>query len=681
MTKKIPIPPVATKQPHVVSVHGRKMNDDYHWLREKESGEVHAYLEAENAYTQAMMKPSEKLQKKLYREMLGRIKETDTEVPYKDGDFYYYSRTRKGQQYRIYCRKRESLSASEEVLLDLNTLAQGEAFLALGAFDVSRDGRMLAYSLDYSGFREYSLRFRDLESGRDFPETVEKVRSVAWSNDNRTLLYVTEDEAKRAHRVWRRVIGEHDEELVYEETDARFSVAVSDSRSREYIFVTSHSATTTEVHYVLADAPMRKLKLFQARRQDHEYYVDHGGNQFYVVTNDKGRNFRLAVAPLHATGQASWHELVAHRDDVMFDGVDVFSMHLVLHERRDGFPRLCVRGITDANVHTVMLPEPASSVYGGANAQFDTAIFRLHYESYVTPDSVYDYDMNTRKMTLLKQREVRGEYNSNDYRVEVHHAVADDGARVPISLVYKKDLRAGRAQPMLLTGYGAYGYPHDVHFSSARLSLLDRGVVFAVAHVRGGGEMGTRWHDEGRMMHKRNTFTDFICCAQYLQEACYTDASQLVIEGGSAGGLLMGAVVTMRPELFRAVIADVPFVDVINTMLDDSLPLTTGEYEEWGNPKEKAAFDYMMSYSPYDNLSRRDYPAMLVQTSLNDSQVMYWEPAKFVAKLRDLKTDNNPLLLRINMEAGHGGASGRYEFLKEIAFGYAFILGVTGITE
>ena len=325
MTKKIPIPPVAAKQSHVVSVHGRKLNDYYHWLREKESGEVHAYLEAENAYTQAMMKPSEGLQKKLYREMLGRIKETDTEVPYKDGDFYYYSRTRKGQQYRIYCRKRENLSASEEVLLDLNTLAKGEAFLALGAFDVSRDGRMLAYSLDYSGFREYSLRFRDLESGRDFPETVEKVRSVAWSNDNRTLFYVTEDEAKRAHRVWRRAIGEPDEELVYEETDARFSVSVSDSRSREYIFVVSHSATTTEVYYVLADAPMRKLKLFQARRQDHEYYVDHGGNQFYVVTNDKGRNFRLAVAPLHATGQANWHELVAHRDDVMLDGVDVFS--------------------------------------------------------------------------------------------------------------------------------------------------------------------------------------------------------------------------------------------------------------------------------------------------------------------------------------------------------------------
>jgi oligopeptidase B len=681
MTKKIPLPPVAAKHPHVSQVHGRTLSDDYHWLREKESPEVRAYLNAENAYTRAMMKPSEALQKKLYREMLGRIKETDTEVPYKDGDFYYYSRTRQGRQYRIYCRKRDSLSAKEEVLLDLNTLAKGQAFLSLGAFDTSRDGKMLAYSLDYSGFREYTLRFRNLDSGRDFPETIARTRSVAWSNDNRTLFYVTEDDAKRAHRVWRRVIGEPGETLVYEESDSRFSVSVSDSRSREYIFVTSHSATTTEVRYVLADAPTRELKLFQARRQDHEYYVDHGADLFYVVTNDTGRNFRLVVAPLHATGEANWHELIAHRQDVMLDGVDVFARYLVLHERKDGFPRLCVRSIADANTHTVMLPEPASSVYGGANVEFDTEIFRLHYESYVTPDSVYDYDMQTRTMTLLKQREVKGKYNSNNYRVEVHHAVAADGAQVPISLVYRKDLRADVAQPMLLTGYGAYGFAHDVHFSSTRLSLLDRGVIYAVAHVRGGGEMGTRWHDEGRMMNKRNSFTDFISCVEYLRASSYTDRSQLVIEGGSAGGLLVGAVATMRPELFRAVIADVPFVDVINTMLDDSLPLTTGEYEEWGDPRETAAFEYMLSYSPYDNLSSQDYPAMLVQTSLNDSQVMYWEPAKFVARLRNVKIDFNPLLLRINMEAGHGGASGRYEFLKEIAFSYAFVLGVVGITE
>ena len=681
MTKKIPHPPIAAKHPHISKVHTRTLSDDYYWLREKESPEVRAYLDAENAYTRAMMKPSEALQKKLYREMLGRIKETDTEVPYRDGNFFYYSRTRKGRQYRTYCRKRDSLSAKEEILLDLNVLAKGKAFLSLGALDVSRDGNMLAYSLDYSGYREYTLRFRDLVSGRDFPEEIAKARSIAWTNDNRTVFYVTEDEAKRANRVWRHVIGEPGETLVYEETDARFSVSVSDSRSRGYIFVTSHSATTTEVRYLLADTPMGELKLFQARRQDHEYYVDHGGDRFYVVTNDTGRNFRLAVTSLDAPGESNWQELIAHRKDVMLDGVDVFTRYLVLHERKDGFPRLYVRGITDASTYPVSLPEPASSVYGGVNAEFDTAIFRLHYESYVTPDSVYDFDLETRTLALLKQREVRGKYNSKDYRVEVHHAVAEDGEKVPISLVYRKHMRMGPAQPMLLTGYGAYGHPHDVHFSSTRLSLLDRGVIYAVAHVRGGGEMGTRWHDEGRMLNKRNSFTDFIACAEYLTDARYTDSSQLVIEGGSAGGLLVGAVSTLRPDLFRAVIADVPFVDVINTMLDDTLPLTTGEYEEWGDPREATAFEYMLSYSPYDNLARKDYPAMLVETSLNDSQVMYWEPAKFVARLRDLKTDHNPLLLRINMEAGHGGASGRYEFLKEIAFSYAFILGVVGIVD
>ncbi len=681
MTKKVPLPPIAAKHPHVSEVHGKVLSDDYYWLREKESPEVRAYLDAENAYTRAMMRPSVPLQKKLYREMLGRIKETDTEVPYRDGEFFYYSRTRKGRQYRTYCRKRDSLSAKEEVLLDLNVLAKGKAFLSLGALDVSRNGKMLAYSLDYSGFREYTLCLRNLDNGQDLPERIEKVRSIAWSNDNRTLFYVTEDDAKRAYRVWRRVTGEPGETLVYEETDARFSVSVSDTRSRGFIFVTSHSATTTEVRYLPADAPLSELKLFQTRRQDHEYYVDHGGDRFYVVTNDTGRNFRLVVTSLDATEESNWQQLIAHRKDVMLDGVDIFARHLVLHERKDGFPRLRVRVIADANTYTVNLPEPARSVYGGVNAEFDTAIFRLHYESYVTPDSVYDYDLESRSMTLLKQREVRGKYDSKNYRVEVHHAIAQDGERVPISLVYRKYMRVGTPQPMLLTGYGAYGHPYDVRFSSTRLSLLDRGVIFAVAHVRGGGEMGTHWHDEGRMLKKRNSFTDFIACAEYLCDAGYTDASQLVIEGGSAGGLLVGAVTTMRPDLFRAVIADVPFVDVINTMLDETLPLTTGEYEEWGNPHEAAAFEYMLSYSPYDNLARTDYPAMLVQTSLNDSQVMYWEPAKFVARMRELKTDHNPLLLRINMDAGHGGASGRYEFLKEIAFSYAFILGVVGIVD
>jgi len=681
MKKPTLLPPVAHKRTHVTNVHGRSLADDYRWLRDKDSPEVQTYLNAENAYTRAMMKPSEALQKKLYREMLARIKETDTEVPYKDGEYYYYSRTRKGQQYRIYCRKHGRLTSREQVILDLNELARGHPYVALGALDITNDGKTLAYSTDYSGFREYTLRIRDLESGADYPDAIEKARSVAWAADNRTLFYVTEDGSKRASRVWRHVLGEGEARLIYEEFDARFSVSVSDSRSKGYIFITSHSATTSEVRYLPADAPTATLRLFQPRRQGHEYYVDHGHDRFYVLTNDKGRNFRLATAPLQTTSESFWRELVGHREDVMLEGIDVFSRHIVLDERKGGFPRLSVRRVDDGATHVISLPEPASSIYGGANAEFETCTFRFHYQSYVTPDSVYDYDLDNRNMTLLKRREVRGPFNSRDYAVEVLEAVAADGTKVPVSLVYRKDKRRKGPQPMLLTGYGAYGYPHDVHFSSTRLSLLDRGVIYAVAHVRGGGELGKRWHDEGRMLNKRNSFTDFIACAEHLVDLAYTEPSQLVIEGGSAGGLLVGAVANMRPDLFRAVIADVPFVDVINTMLDESLPLTTGEYEEWGNPGDSTYFDYMLSYSPYDNVVAGEYPAMLVETSLNDSQVMYWEPAKYVAKLRALKTDLNPLLLRVNMDAGHGGSSGRYDFLKEIAFSYAFILGVVGITK
>ena len=680
MKKTTLLPPVAQKRTHTTRVHGKSLADDYWWLREKDSPEVRKYLAAENDYTRAMMKPSEGLQKKLYREMLARIKETDTEVPYKDGAYYYYSRTRKGQQYRIYCRKHGSLRSQEQVILDLNELGKERPYVALGALEITSDGKTLAYSTDYTGFREYTLRIRDLETAADYPETIEKVRSVAWAADNRTLFYVMEDEAKRACRVWRHVSGEEQARLVYEEFDARFSVSVSDSRSKGYIFITSASATTSEVRYVAAETPTAPLRLFQPRRQGHEYYVDHGHDRFYILTNDKGRNFRLATAPLQTTSESFWHELIAHRDDVMLEGIDVFSRHIVLDERKEGFPRLSVLRVADGATHVIALPEPASSVYGGANAEFDTSVFRFHYQSYVTPDSVYDYDLDKKTMKLLKRRKVRGAYHSGNYQVEVRQAVAKDGTRVPVSLVYRKDKRRRGAQPMLLTGYGAYGYPNDVHFSSTRLSLLDRGLIYAVAHVRGGGELGKRWHDEGRMLNKRNSFTDFIACAEHLIDRGYTTPSQLVIEGGSAGGLLVAAVTNMRPDLFRAVIADVPFVDVINTMLDDSLPLTTGEYEEWGNPADSTYFDYMMSYSPYDNVTAADYPAMLVETSLNDSQVMYWEPAKYVARLRTVKTGFNPLLLRVNMDAGHGGSSGRYDFLKEIAFSYAFILGVVGIT-
>jgi len=519
---------------------------------------------------------------------------------------------------------------------------------------------------------------KDLRSGRILPERIEKVRSVAWSTDNRTLFYVREDAAKRAHRLYRHMLGDGQDQLIHEEADARFSVSIFLSRSLEWLFLTSHSATTSEVRYLPAAAPDTEPRLFLPRRQDHEYYVDHGHGFFYVVTNDNGRNFRLATAPVGNPGPENWEERIAHRDDVMLEGVDVFSRHLVVHERSGGFPRLRVMRLSDGDTHEIAMPEPVYSVGGGANPEFDTDVYRFHYDSYVTPDSEFDYHLDQRSRTLLKQREVKG-YDPALYRSELHYAVAPDRTRIPVSLVYRIDRKQAGPQPLLLYGYGAYGYSLDVNFSSPRLSLLDRGVIFATAHVRGGGELGKRWHDQGRMLEKKNTFTDFVAAAEHLVRERYTAPDRLVAQGGSAGGLLMGAVTNLRPELFRAIVSEVPFVDVINTMLDSSLPLTTGEYEEWGNPNNREHFEYMHSYSPYDNLKAGAYPAMLVETSLNDSQVMYWEPAKYVAKLRTLKTDANPLLLQINMDAGHGGASGRYEFLRELAFTDAFILGTLNL--
>ena len=673
-----PLPPVARRHPFVTEVHSERRVDDYHWLRNKGSRPVNTYLRAENAYTAAMMKPSQRLQDTLYREMLARIKETDVEVPYRDGGYFYYSRTRKGKQYRIFCRRQGSVEAPEQIVLDANEAAKGHKFYALGAFEVSPDGNLLAFSSDTTGFRQYTMQFKDLRTGRALSDRIEKVRSVAWASDNRTLFYVTEDEAKRAYRVYRHLLGSREDQLIYEETDSRFSVSVSRSRSNEYLFLTSHSATASEVRSLRADAPQSTPSLILARAPEHEYYVDHGHGLFYIVTNDKGRNFRLVTSPVDDPSPSRWTQVIAHRDDVMLDGVEVFARHLVAHERKGGFPRLRVIRLADKGEHVIEMPEPVYSVGGGANMEFDTDVFRFHYDSYITPDSEYDYHLDSRERILLKQREVK-RYDPSKYRSELHYAVAHDGARIPISLVYRIERRGNGPQPTLLYGYGAYGYSLDVDFSSTRLSLLDRGVTFACAHIRGGGEMGKRWHDEGRMLNKKNTFTDFVACAEHLVREHYTDPSHLVIEGGSAGGLLMGGVTNLRPDLFRAVVAEVPFVDVINTMLDASLPLTTGEYEEWGNPNEKPYYDYMNSYSPYDNLAKGSYPLMLVETSLNDSQVMYWEPAKYVAKLRTLKTDLNALLLRVNMDAGHGGASGRYDYLKELAFTYSFILGAVGI--
>jgi oligopeptidase B len=633
------------------------------------------------------MKPSAALVDTLYAEMLARIKEDDQTVPYRRGDHFYYSRTEQGKQYPILCRKLGSVDAPEEVTLDLNALAAGHPFFALGMAMVSDDGHLLAYTTDLTGFRQYTLSVKDLRTGALLPDRIEKVVSIAWAADDRTLFYVTEDAAKRPYRLYRHVLGAAVDDLVYEETDALFNLGVERTRSRRYLLATSASFTTTEVRYHAAAETVAPWTLILPREQDHEYHVEHwmgeGADEcFYIRTNGGGRrNFRLVTAPVADPRPSSWIEHIAHRDDVMLEDVEVFATHHVAHERDDGLSRLRVTTLADGAAHHIEFPEPAYEVSPDHNPEFAASSYRFRYQSLVTPPSVFDYDVAGRRSVLLKQMEVLGGYDPSRYRVERVHATAADGARIPVSLVRRADTPRDGTSPLLLAGYGAYGISLPVMFSSSRLSLLDRGVAFAIAHIRGGGELGKRWHDDGRMLCKRNTFTDFIAAAEFLVKRGETGPDRLVIEGGSAGGLLVGAVLNMRPDLFRAAVLRVPFVDVINTMLDETLPLTVGEFEEWGNPKILEQYEYIKTYCPYTNLAPKDYPAILVRTSLNDSQVMYWEPAKYVAKLRTLKTDARPLLFKINLDAGHGGASGRYDHLREIAFDYAFILTQLGLVD
>jgi oligopeptidase B len=665
-------------------VHDDVRRDDYGWLREKDSPEVTAYLEAENAYTDAVLDAGAGLREALYREMLARIKEDDQSVPYLHDGWLYYTRTETGKQYPIHCRQ-PSLDGPEQVVLDLNALAEGHAFLALGAFAVSDDGRRLAYSLDYTGFREFTLYVKDLATGALAPERVERVSSVAWAADSATLFYVLEDAAKRPHRLYRHRLGEPvaGDALLYEEADALFRLGVWRSRSRALLFAGAGSFTTTEVRWLLAGEPAGAWRVLLPREKDHEYAVDHGtgpdGGVFYIRTNAGGRrNFRLVTAPVDDPRPERWQELLAHREDVMLEDVDVFAGHYVVHEREDGLVRLRVTELGSGTTHHVEFPEPTYEVSADVNAEFALPAYRLRYQSFVTPASVFDYEVAGRRLVLRKQTPVLGDWDPARYRSERIHATAPDGTRVPVSLVYRAGTPRDGSSPMLLAGYGAYGIPYPVTFSSNRLSLLDRGIAVGIAHVRGGGELGKRWHDDGRMLNKRNTFTDFIAAADTLVARGYTAADRLVIEGGSAGGLLVGAVLNLRPDLGRGALLRVPFVDVINTMLDESLPLTIGEFEEWGNPKVRAHYECMKTYCPYTNLATRPYPAVLVRTSLHDSQVMYWEPAKWVARLRALNDGHPPLLFKINMAAGHGGSSGRYDALRELAFDYAWILHVLG---
>ncbi len=678
----VPTAPIAKKLPKVTEIHGRKLVDDYFWLREKANPDVKAYLDTENAYADAVMKPTEDLQKKLYDEMLGRIKETDVEVPYKYGDYLYYSRTEAGKQYAIRCRKQGSMEAPEEILLDVNELAKDKTFMLVGTYEVSDDGNLLAYSTDDTGFREYTLFVKDLHSGEVLSERIQKTGSVVWANDNKTLFYTVEDETKRQYRLYRHTIdGSGPDELVHEENDERFRVHAFKTRSKGYIFLLSASHTTSEARYIPADQPTATWNIVEPREQNVEYYPDHHGDFFYIRVNDTGRNFRLVKAPITAPGKNNWQEVIAHNPNLMLDDADLFKDYYVLYERESGLPQITVADFGSGRWRRLSFPEPAYVTYPYVNREYDTSKFRYTYQSFITAPSIFEYDTAGGVSTLLKQKEVPGGFDPSRYQVEQLYATATDGTRVPISVVYLKNKRLYGTGPLYLYGYGAYGISVEASFNSNTFSLVDRGFVYAIAHPRGGGEMGKVWHDDGRMMRKKNTFTDFIASAEYLLSKGYGSKDQLVIEGASAGGLLMGAVVNMRPDLFRAVIAKVPFVDVINSMLDESLPLTVGEFEEWGNPKEKPAFDYMISYSPYENVAPRPYPNMLVKTAFNDSQVMYWEPAKYVAKMRSIRSNDRTLLLKTNMGAGHGGASGRYDRLHEAAFDYAFILAEVGISD
>ena len=671
-----PAPPAAKTIPTTSTIHGDTRPDEYSWLREKGSPDVQAYLDAENAYTDAAAAPTAALQETLYQEIKGRLQETDLSVPYRLGDYFYYSRTEEGRQYPIRCRKRGSLDAAEEVTLDLNALAEGHSYLGLGTYTVSDDGNLLAYSTDVTGFRQYTLFVLDLRTGELLPDRVEKTISVVWAGDNKTLFYTVEDAAKRSYRLYRHTLGQSADTLIYEETDALFSVYARRSRSKAYLFLTSASSKTSEVRCLPSDQPDGDWSLLRPRETDHRYYADHHGDRFYIRTDKGAKNFRIVSAPLGAPGD--WTEFVPHDPAITREGMDFFAAHAVLSEREGGLEQLRVIALADGDEHRVAFPEPVYSVGLDTNMEFETATVRYAYQSLVTPASVYDYDMNTQAATLLKRTPVLGGYDPGDYVSVRLHAPASDGTLVPISLVSKKGTPGDGTAPLLLHGYGSYGISYPVSFSSARVSLLDRGVTVAIAHIRGGGELGEDWREAGKRHQKRNTFTDFIACAEHLIGEGYTSSERLAIQGGSAGGLLMGAVVNLRPDLFRAVLSQVPFVDVLNTMLDDTLPLTVGEYLEWGNPNVADDYFYMKSYCPYTNLEAKEYPVMLVKTSLNDSQVMYWEAAKYVARLRVRKTGDALLLLKTNMGAGHGGSSGRYDALRETAFDYAFLLTQLG---
>lgn len=695
--------PIAKKIPHELSIHGDVRIDDYFWLNQRENPEVIDYLNQENLYQEEMMSDTQDLQNQLFEEMLGRIKQDDVSYPVKRNGYYYYTRYEKGKEYPIYCRRKDNMDNPEQVFLNCNEMAEGYHYFDIGAYSVSPNNELLAYSVDTVSRRQYDIYFKNIvETSHDdisssdeilFPDVIKNTTgNMVWANDNKTVFYSTKDETLRSCKIMRHKLGDNpdNDELVYFEEDTAFSCFVGKSKSRKYIMIVSESTLSSEVRFLDADNPFDDFKIFQERQNNHLYGVGHYEDNFYILTNaDGARNFKIMKTPVAKTEKENWIEIIPHRDDVLLEDFDLFSEFLVMEERKEGLVRIRImswqalesrvetHGSLSSNCDTdfyIDFGEPTYTAYSLGNPDFDSHMLRYGYNSMTTPASLFEFDMKNKTSVLLKRQEVVGGYEPSDYVTERLYAPSHDGVMVPISLVYKKGLEKNGDNNLVLYGYGSYGSSMDPYFSSVRLSLLDRGFVWAIAHIRGGEELGRQWYEDGKLLKKKNTFLDFIYCGKYLVDQGYTNNNKMFAMGGSAGGLLVAAVANMAPEMWRGIIAQVPFVDVVTTMLDETIPLTTGEYDEWGNPNEKEYYDYMKSYSPYDNVERKAYPAMLVTTGFHDSQVQYWEPAKWVAKLRDMKTDNNPIYLKTNMDFGHGGASGRFEAIREIALEYAFML-------
>jgi len=680
-----PQPPVAEKVGKEFLEFGKTRVDNYYWLRERENPKVVDYLKAENEYLTAVLKPTEALQEKLYEEIVGRIKQTDMSVPYRDNGYYYYTRFEEGKEYPVYCRKKGSLDSPEEIMLNGNVLAEGQPFLSLGGLEVSPDNTLLAYAVDTVSRMLYVHHFKNLANGETLPDEIPNTLGMsAWANDNKTVFYVQKDVTTlRPYRVMRHVLGTpvSEDQQVFLDSDEAFTVSVYQSKSRKYVVIASDSTLSTESWILDADHADSPFEVVQPRERDLEYQVEHFRDKLYIRTNYKAKNFRLMETPLDKTAKENWVEIIPHRDDVFLEDFEIFNDYLVVEERKSGLTQIRAIGWNDRAEHSLDFGEATYAASLGQNPGFDTDWLRYSYSSLTTPDSVFDYNLRTREKRLLKQQEVLGGFSPENYQAERLYATAADGVRIPISMVYRKGLEKNGDNPLLEYGYGSYGASEDAYFDSSVLSLLERGFIYALVHIRGGSEMGRAWYEDGKLLKKKNTFTDFIACAEYLIAEKYTRPEKLFASGASAGGLLMGAVVNLRPDLFKGVIAGVPYVDVITTMLDPGIPLTAQEFDEWGNPNTKEYYDYMLSYSPYDNVEAKDYPALLVTTGLHDSQVQYWEPAKWVAKLRSLKTDKNPLLLHTNMDAGHGGQSGRFRRYRETALEFAFLLNLAGITE